>query len=64
MASRRPLSEPGAAGGHRRQLASSDAKGLPLRYDLDAEGVPMVRGGQYLDLAAAAAGCAEVAAKA
>jgi 2,3-bisphosphoglycerate-dependent phosphoglycerate mutase len=35
--------------------------GVPLRYDLDAEGAPLVIGGTYLDPEAAAAGAAAVA---
>jgi len=35
--------------------------GVPLRYDLDAEGTPLVIGGTYLDPEAAAAGAAAVA---
>jgi 2,3-bisphosphoglycerate-dependent phosphoglycerate mutase len=37
--------------------------GVPLRYDLDADYRPLVRGGRYLDLRAAAEGAAEVAAQ-
>jgi 2,3-bisphosphoglycerate-dependent phosphoglycerate mutase len=37
--------------------------GVPLRYDPDPDGSPLVRGGTYLDPAAAAAGAAEVAAQ-
>ena len=37
--------------------------GIPLRYDLDSDGRPLVRGGTYLDPQAAAAGVAEVAAQ-
>lgn len=37
--------------------------GIPLRYDLDRDDRPLVRGGTYLDPAAAAAGAAEVAAQ-
>ncbi|MGB3011595.1 MAG: phosphoglyceromutase [Mycobacterium sp.] len=35
--------------------------GIPLRYDLNAEGMPVVPGGTYLDPEAAAAGAAAVA---
>ncbi|GHG98754.1 2,3-bisphosphoglycerate-dependent phosphoglycerate mutase [Streptomyces lanatus] len=35
--------------------------GMPLRYDLGEDLVPLVRGGRYLDLDAAAAAAAEVA---
>lgn len=35
--------------------------GMPLRYDLDEELAPLVRGGRYLDPRAAAEGAAEVA---
>ena len=35
--------------------------GIPLRYDLDADSRPTVRGGTYLDPAAARVGAAEVA---
>jgi 2,3-bisphosphoglycerate-dependent phosphoglycerate mutase len=35
--------------------------GIPLRYDLDGEGKPLVTGGTYLDPRAAAAGAAAVA---
>jgi 2,3-bisphosphoglycerate-dependent phosphoglycerate mutase len=35
--------------------------GIPLRYDLNAKGQPVVPGGTYLDPEAAAAGAAEVA---
>ncbi|MGZ4543001.1 MAG: 2,3-bisphosphoglycerate-dependent phosphoglycerate mutase, partial [Mycobacteriaceae bacterium] len=35
--------------------------GIPLRYDLDADLVPVTRGGVYLDPDAAAAGAAAVA---
>jgi 2,3-bisphosphoglycerate-dependent phosphoglycerate mutase len=35
--------------------------GMPLRYDLDEELTPLVRGGRYLDPRAAAEGAAEVA---
>lgn len=37
--------------------------GVPLRYDLDPDGSPLVRGGTYLDPDAAVAGAAEVAAQ-
>ncbi|MDA8320763.1 MAG: 2,3-bisphosphoglycerate-dependent phosphoglycerate mutase [Actinomycetota bacterium] len=37
--------------------------GMPLRYDLDPDGRPVVRGGTYLDPDAAVAGAAEVAAQ-
>lgn len=37
--------------------------GVPLRYDIDDEGRPLIRGGTYLDPEAAAAGAAEVAAQ-
>ncbi len=37
--------------------------GVPLRYDIDDEGRPLIRGGIYLDPEAAAAGAAEVAAQ-
>lgn len=37
--------------------------GVPLRYDLDRDGCPLVPGGVYLDPAAAATGAAEVAAQ-
>jgi 2,3-bisphosphoglycerate-dependent phosphoglycerate mutase len=37
--------------------------GVPLRYDLDSEGRPLVRGGTYLDPETAVAGIAEVAAQ-
>jgi 2,3-bisphosphoglycerate-dependent phosphoglycerate mutase len=35
--------------------------GVPLRYDLDEQGTPLVSGGTYLDPEAAAAGAAAVA---
>jgi len=35
--------------------------GIPLRYDLDENLEPVVRGGEYLDPEAAAAGAAAVA---
>ena len=35
--------------------------GVPLRYDLDDQGRPVVAGGTYLDPEAAAAGAAAVA---
>jgi 2,3-bisphosphoglycerate-dependent phosphoglycerate mutase len=38
--------------------------GMPLRYELDADLRPVVRGGEYLEPAAAAAAAAEVAAQA
>lgn len=37
--------------------------GIPLRYDIDGQGRPLIRGGTYLDPDAAAAGAAEVAAQ-
>jgi 2,3-bisphosphoglycerate-dependent phosphoglycerate mutase len=37
--------------------------GMPLRYELDADLVPTVRGGEYLEPEAAAAAAAEVAAQ-
>ncbi|MFO7162850.1 MAG: 2,3-bisphosphoglycerate-dependent phosphoglycerate mutase, partial [Mycolicibacterium hassiacum] len=37
--------------------------GIPLRYDLDADLKPIVKGGSYLDPEAAAAGAAAVAAQ-
>jgi 2,3-bisphosphoglycerate-dependent phosphoglycerate mutase len=37
--------------------------GIPLRYDINRDGRPLVRGGTYLDPEAAVAGAAEVAAQ-
>lgn len=44
-------------------LAVNIPTGVPLRYDLDRDYRPQVRGGVYLDTEAAAAGAAEVAAQ-
>jgi 2,3-bisphosphoglycerate-dependent phosphoglycerate mutase len=54
---------------HLDQLTAEDVAvlniptGMPLRYDLGPDLRPLVRGGTYLDPAAAAAGAAEVAAQ-